>query len=196
MRLIHWVILFAIGLVILILCMWIFGIRMEEITGWVLLGTMVVIILYTIETDRMRKEMIRQTELSIKPLIAVHSESRFAEEIGTNLIKLFIKNVGYGVAKNVQIDKLEVKEVTDKGEDITIVFAFPTISAIIVGEKLEINKMAMPRGEFPPHPLQYMGYHFRAQAHILNITYEDLIEREHLSKVQCSKEGCRILEIK
>lgn len=113
------------------------------------------------------------------------------EEIGSELIKLFIKNVGYGVAKNVKIDKLEVK---NELEDITVIFVFPVISAIMVGEKLEINKIARPGGEYPiPEHLMYIGYHFVVQEHTLNITYEDLMGKEFSSKVLCGAKGCKFL---
>ncbi len=171
------------------------------LSDWISLITMVVltatataIFWYSWETRKMRKEIINYNVLSIRPLIAFHSETYFVEEEGLMRTKLFIKNVGYGVAKNVKIDKLEVR---DELEDISIIFVFPVIIAIMVGENVEINKIYEFRGEGPiPAHLADIGYHFGVQEHIFNIIYEDLMERKYFSKVKCGRKAFQFLEIK
>lgn len=189
MRIVSWIIR-AIIIATLFWCLWEILEGIMKLSDFILSLTVGAIILYTLETFLMRKEMIKQTELSIIPLIAV--------DFDTEKHKLSIENVGYGVAKNVKIDKLEVE---GDYEIKSVIFNFLIISAIRVGEKIELNNklytVAPAEGNTPvTKNLTIIGRHFTKQSHPFDITYEDIVGRKHSSKVQCGMEGCQILEFK
>ena len=197
MKSIHWKILLAIGLIILVMCILISEkIKMEEVTGWILFGTMVVVIFYTIETYEMRrvmikqnKEMIKQTELRMRPLITLYFEEGREQ--------CFIKNVGYGAAMNVKIDDLYLPK---DAEEFHVHFVFDTIYAIMPNEvKMIINYKAYASdgSEFSKSTvLTQFWLHFKKQTHELNVKYKNLIGDEYSSKVQCGEIGNILLETK
>ena len=69
---------------------------------WVQTGvlaiTAVIIVWYTIETSRMRKEIARQTSVSLRPVVVFE----FCQDAAYNRT-LYAKNIGVGAAFNVTL---------------------------------------------------------------------------------------------
>jgi len=82
------------------------------ISDWILVATAIIIFVYTCatfwyasETRRMKKEMMKQNELSLMPAIIMYNDGDV----------FYIKNIGKGAALNVLI-----KDITSAEEKITI----------------------------------------------------------------------------
>ena len=92
------------------------------VTDWILLATIAAILWYSWETHKMKKEMIHQTELSIRPQLI-----SYLDEKGEYF---FIKNVGNGTAINVIVDDLYLW----KGPPFDVQISFSIIDAIMPKE--------------------------------------------------------------
>lgn len=138
------------------------------------------------------KEMIKQTELRIKPLITVHLKKDTRD--------LFINNVGNGTAMNINIADVDVDIFDNEGKS-KLRFVFETISSMVSGENKEMNNYEAYKPDNTEIPIPKsrdiakLGEYCKEQTLPFNITYENLLRRKYSSKVQCSKEGCKIIKL-
>ncbi|RJP79505.1 MAG: hypothetical protein C4522_10375 [Desulfobacteraceae bacterium] len=99
--------------------------------------TGVVLIWYTIETQLLRKESQKQTEIQIRPFVIVELKNR----------KFYLKNLGHGPALNVKIRPVQVSS----EESIIIKFG-ETVPTINPGETIELKVEGFhhgnPTGDF------------------------------------------------
>lgn len=93
--------------------------------------TGLVLIWYTIETQLLRKESQKQTEIQIRPFVIVELKNR----------KFFLKNIGQGPALNVSVRPVQVSS----DEQIIIKFGdmIPTINP---GETIELKAEGFHKG--------------------------------------------------
>ncbi|MFB0562271.1 MAG: hypothetical protein ACETWM_13790 [Candidatus Lokiarchaeia archaeon] len=190
MRLRYLIPIVIICLAIIFGLLWKYNINMDVVTGFILSVTMLVVIVYTRETHRMRNEMIKQTELRMRPLITVDFDKKDR--------KCFIENVGYGAAINIQI--IDIKT-SDEKSGKGVRFVFDTVSAMMSQGKEMIENYEAYLSDGTKltdmsEPSRKLGLYVEKKRIIFKIFYENLIAIEYSSKVQCGKEGCRILEIK
>lgn len=73
------------------------------ITTIALVVTLVVIIIYTCETKKLRKATFKQTELSLTPWIILEYKIK----------SLRLKNIGHSPALNIRIEPIEVRDASD-----------------------------------------------------------------------------------
>src|SRR5688572_12510121 len=85
----------------------IFGLRSSGVSpnDWLILLTGLVVLVYTIETQALRFEMVRQNELEIRPFLVLFIKGNQWER------RLMIKNIGKGAAFFVRIDDVQLREV-------------------------------------------------------------------------------------
>lgn len=190
MRLKYWILLAIGGLAILFLCNWKYKIiplsdLISLLTMIVLAVTAGAILWYSWETRKMRNEMIKQTELSIRPQIIA-----YLDEKGEYF---FIKNVGYGTAMNIMVDDLYLWE----KPPYEIKIAFSRIDAIMPEEAKKLIHTPYTAGRKTDwNFISNLNPQWASQTYQLNITYDNIEETKYLSIVQCGKAGIRLLENK
>jgi len=69
-----------------------------------LLGTLGVLIKYTVETTRLRKETVKQTELNQRPCVVLDYENG----------RISYKNIGNSPAFNLTVEQLDLRDVDDE----------------------------------------------------------------------------------
>jgi CDP-diglyceride synthetase len=78
----------------------------------VLTLTLIAIVWYTFETNKMHREMVRQTTISIMPLFNVAIVIKYGTRNpwdASSRYNVFLQNIGNGVGLNIEIDPLYVK---------------------------------------------------------------------------------------
>jgi len=158
-----------------------------ELTNLILSITAGAIFLYTLETFLMRKEMIKQTELSIRPQIVTRIDEKGEY--------FFFKNVGNGVAFNVLTNEKYLVGA------LTVKIIFDRIDVLMPREEKKLGFKAYPVGkeEIELHELHSMAQlnpEWHTLNFILKITYDNIEATKYLTKVQCGKEGTKLLETK
>ena len=157
------------------------------LTDWILLATIGAILWYSWETRGMKKEMVKQTELRIRPQIIAYLDKK-----GQNFL---IMNVGNGTAMNVMVDELLLDAIEQR-----VKLVFDRIDAIMPGQERKIIHSAYGRNnrkieaDFPF--IANLDPQWASQTYHLNITYDNIEGIKYSSKVQCGKAGIKLLETK
>lgn len=154
-----------------------------------LLATLGFLIKYTVETTKLRKETVRQTELSQRPFVMI-----FETEISG---RIMYKNSGQGIALNIRIKPFE-----DSG--YTITFEKENILGSNEASKHDINPVAKdnktgkafpPNMKIPftPHELRNSDF---TVVRIIEIYYENIERKCYQTRAQISREGIKFLDTK
>jgi hypothetical protein len=115
-----------LGLFILVL---IFGLyKGMSLTDWILWLTGLVLLIYTVETNGLRREMVRQNELAIQPVVVATIEERPAGMVQTPRFQrqLILRNVGRGTALFLKVQDLTLTD--PAGDRVRFVARFAPIS--------------------------------------------------------------------
>jgi len=184
-------------LAILFYFIWKLGLDINVVTCAILFVTMLVVIRYTVATDRMRtqmvrqteemikqtKEMIKQTELSIRPQIIAYLDDEGEY--------FFIRNVGYGTAMNIMVEAIDIWKEPPK--DIKI--AFSRIDAIMPKEKKKLIHVLLSGGrKIDRDFMAHLNPEWANQTFQLNITYDNIERDKYSSQVQCGKMEIRLMD--
>ena len=160
---------------------------------------------YSWETREMRKvmvkqteEIIKQTELSMTPLITAYFDKIDCA--------CYIKNVGYGPAMNINIADINilVDEVDYELDGLELQFVFEMIYALMPQEKQKIDNYEVESLNYPGEICKLdrsdreaaLERYLKVGSLELIITYENLIGRKFSSKAECGKYGNILLETK
>ena len=100
------------------------------ISALALVATLSVIIWYTLETRKLRKETVKQTELILRPFIVI---STFEDTAGLSQ-RLVYKNIGHSPAIDVQTESFDAE---------SFIINFEKYGLIEIGEKKDLN----PQGQ-------------------------------------------------
>lgn len=153
----------------------------------ILWGTGLVLLAYTIETQAMRLEIVRQNEIGIQPLVITSIEERGSGR------QLILKNIGRGPTLFIQVKDLESP---GQGE-VCVVVKFLTVDCIEAGKDAAVSASGhinavgeVGRGfDFVAHL-----YPRRAQEnHEVTILYEDIQGQHRESVMRMGKDGVRLL---
>jgi hypothetical protein len=104
------------------------GISDSSLNNWLLLLSGVVVLLYTVETQGLRLEMVRQNEIAIQPVVIALIEERSGETVSENRFRaqVVLRNVGRGTALFI---KLQDVTLTDPaGDRVRFVARFVPVS--------------------------------------------------------------------
>ncbi len=153
----------------------------------VLWATGIVILLYTIETQRMRREMVRQNEITIQPVLMVRLEER---EVPPYVI---LHNIGRGPAMHVQISEVVLGEEAERRVSIQ----FPRVDYILAGVEQNVwpdHFREGPRGvERYNDALAFLNPRTATARYDLTLSYEDVGGQRHQSVVWMGQGGVRLV---
>lgn len=102
---------------------------------FILTVTLVVLCIYTYDTNRMQKSTAKQVELGIKPLISIVQ----IEE--TRGFEVSVTNIGNGTALNIEFSPMIL------GENIGIEFHIPFIQSLRAGESKNLKVKVLSGGD-------------------------------------------------
>lgn len=165
---------------------WIWGLNVGNAIVW---ATGVVLLAYTIETQGMRMEMVRQNEIAIQPLLIASVQWRnLTQDYG-----FILRNIGKGSALYAQVSDIEVSA----AGDYRIMGKFKGMDCIEPGKDSEMNvdltlegkgEVAQMRRDFGANlgPGSSKSYE-------VTITYEDVSGQKRESIMLMGKGGIRLL---
>jgi hypothetical protein len=83
----------------------------QNLSDGIYLATGIAVALYTVETFYLRREMVRQNELMVQPLLITRIERAAAfDESGLRREQLMIRNIGRGPGLFVRVRDVEITE--------------------------------------------------------------------------------------
>ena len=170
---------------------------LDIITTGFLLGTLIVISIYTYqtyklrqETTNLRQETTRQTELSLRPFIII---SVFKDMAGLAQ-RLVYKNIGHSPALDVETESFDAE---------TYILNFKKWGLVEIGEMQDLN----PKGELKPGkkdayiqagpPLSFtpkeLNKRNNDQEFIFNIHYKNIEKVSYQTQAKISRKGIEII---
>ena len=161
-----------------------------------LLATLGVIIWYACETQKLRKETVKQTELSLRPFVTItQSESAtYSPEKGAETHPLLYKNIGHGPALDVEIKPFDAEGFLLKTEKRGLIEVGESKYLNIRGEGVDDTSDAfvqsVPVPSFTPKALQKRNSELEI---ILDISYKNIEKKSYSTKVKISREGIEVL---
>jgi len=164
-----------------------------SLLGWltwiVLTVTGGVIAWYTVETQRMRKEMTRQNALHVQPFV-------FVTEIVSQPDALVLRNMGRGAALHIQIDDIEFD--VDGASTPDYVAKFSTVDVIEAGNEVRATTELthVRKGQAKTLFSFVSGLDPNVQKlHDLpiSISYQDIHGTQHKTELTMGKSGTRLV---
>jgi hypothetical protein len=165
-----------------------------SVSDTVLFLTGVVILVYTVETQGLRLEMVRQNEMTVQPVIIVTIDTKWMQEIApTGRDRVVLKNIGRGPALFIKVGEVELNQVP-RGR---LVAKFDTIDYLEPGKDAVV--VATWRGEFETGSSQPQDFtsnlnpQFASESYEVNVFYEDINGQRLKSVMRMGKDGIRLL---
>jgi len=161
------------------------------LADWISLATMIVlavtavaILWYSYETRKMRNEMVKQTELSIRPQIVARLDEKGEY--------FYVKNVGHDAAFNILTNEYYLVG------PLTVKLIFDRIDALMPREEKRLDYKVYTAGkkEIELRPIAEFNPEWHTLNFILKITYDNIEAIKYLTKIQCGKDGIKLLETK
>src|SRR3989338_1481132 len=156
--------------------------------------TGIVILAYTVETQGLRLEMVRQNEIAIQPLLIARIERRQwrGEKYKNSVI---LQNIGRGPALFIQFKDVLLNELA-LGR---FVGEFATVDCIEAGKDAiaDASWRFEGDGEEPSQPRDFvpnLNPQTADQSYDVTITYEDINGQKRESVVRMGKGGIRLLK--
>ena len=149
--------------------------------------TMGVIIWYALETRKLRKETVKQTELSQRPFVMIFD---------SKMLGIRYKNSGQGIALNIEIMPYEYEDyrVAFKKETILNAKEKSTFTLYPIVTKTKTGKiLASEAINFTPNQLRRFNSDI---VHNLDIRYENIEKKRYQTRVQISREGIKFVDTK
>jgi heme/copper-type cytochrome/quinol oxidase subunit 2 len=163
---------------------------LDIITTVFLLATLIVLIIYTYQTYRLRQETTKQTELSLRPFIII---SVFKDNAGLSQ-RLIYKNIGHSPALDIETEPFDAE---------AYILNFGKWGLIEPNEKKDLS----PKGEgktglsdafiqavrtpsFTPKELDEFD---NEREFILNIHYKNIEKVSYQTQVKINRKGIEII---
>ena len=194
----HWREFGFAGLPLLAFVLLILGLRFGfswNLSDAIYLATGLVVIFYTIETWKMRCQMVRQNEIAIQPLLITGIEKVITEENSDHsYYQVVLRNIGKGPALFVQVKDIEI--VTKQG--MRLMAKFDPVDHVEAGKdarthaklvEVGTGRELFGRWDFGPN----LDPRWANETYDVSISYEDVISEKHLSIVRMGKDGIRLL---
>ena len=99
---------------------------------------------YTWETAKLRREMVRQNEIALRPVLV--------PEFGRSAQELVLRNIGVGAALNVRIKPLEIFRSSEFGGELVIEFRFTPVAYLASAQTSQIGFERYVDGQRNPGP--------------------------------------------
>ncbi len=161
---------------------------LDIITTVFLLATLIVLIIYTYQTYKLRQETTRQTELSQRPFVMIFEP---------DLNKIKYKNSGQGIALNISIKPYE---------NMGYTFTFEKENLLSPNEESKHDINPVPKDNktreiFPPGTkIPFTPYELRSTTlnvvRIIEIQYENIEQKRYQTLVKISREGIEFVDTK
>jgi len=155
--------------------------------------TGVVVLFYTVETQGLRLEMVRQNEMAIQPLVIATIEDRETQRtaIGSESV-LVLRNIGRGAALFVKISDVDFAELEGQPH----VMKFDSIDYIEPGKDMVMHPNIFHRDEQTASRgyVSHLDPRYSYQSLMLNVMYEDIDGQRRESVVKMGKGGIRLLK--
>jgi len=151
---------------------------LDKLNPLILLLTLLAIIAYTWVTWGMKKQMIKQKELSMRPFIVLALDGD----------RYILKNIGYGPANAIDT-KMDDIVIVKIDENITIKYSFRNIDTMTPGETAPLNicyENGNPATEFDQAAIMPR---FAARSFDYKIIYHNLENKEYSTSGKLGKGG-------
>lgn len=167
------------------------GFNVNNVLIWV---TGLILLIYTIETQEMRRQMVLQNEIAIQPLVIASIELRSVEDGPGGKRKLVLRNIGRGPALFIQVKDIEV---ADAG-GVRFVRKLATVDCIEAGKDsvAEVSLVAEAEGEEDTEligGIASLDPRHAEKSYDVTISYEDAYGQKRESVVRMGKGGIRLL---
>jgi hypothetical protein len=180
--------------IVLMLVAQVTGLADSRLNNWLLLLSGIVLLLYTVETQGLRLEMVRQNDLAIQPIVIATIEpnkGQRTELMGAECMEL--RNIGRGTALHIKVEDIEFEKLAIGG----LVCRFEQIDYLEAGHGRAIQ--VEWHGEFqegksrPSNAISNLNPRFARNTYDARILYEDINGQRHESVVRMGKGGIRLL---
>ncbi len=165
-----------------------------NINNALILATGLVLLLYTIETQGMRLQMVRQNEIAIQPLLITTIERRPIVPGAEHEAQVILRNIGRGTALFINVKDIEE---TTLG-DWHFVAKFKTIDYIEAGKDaaVDVGLQIVSEGEADVKALDFVANlnpEWAKKGYDVTISYEDINGQKRESVMLMGKGGIRLL---
>ncbi len=161
-------------------------------------ATGVVLLLYTYETQEMRRQLVRQNEISVQPLVLATVEIRPVD--GAHDMRgpqVVLRNIGRGPALFVRVDEFSLHRVPDTAMELLL--SIPPVDCIEPGKDkaCDVEFVARAEGTEVSRKENFVANldpKSASETHVITVRYEDIDRRAYWAKVQMGKDGIRLLD--
>ncbi len=170
----------------------------NKVSTAILWATGMAILAYTIEAQRMRREMVRQNDIAIQPVVVANVDKRdgpYIENLA-NRDQLQLRNIGRGVALCVQIPDFVLPE-----EATRYVGTFARTDYIQAGHEVTVmitakreiwdGKKTIVHEEAPGRVLSQLDPNDSPEEYALVVSYQDISGAKYESVTRMGKGGIR-----
>lgn len=187
---------FAIAVLLILivppLLTWALGFKVNNVLLWV---TGLILLVYTLETQEMRRQMVLQNEIAIQPLVLSDIGYRPVERGDPPYaLQVILRNIGRGPALFVQLRDIEAGE--ERG--VRYVARFTKVDYIEAGGErvTAITLHAVREGEERPKVdfAEHLDPRYANHTYEVTTVYEDINGQRRESVVRMGKGGIRLLK--
>ena len=168
------------------------------VTDGIYLVTGIAVVLYTVETFYLRREMVRQNELMVQPLLITRIERPDADDHGgQRRDRLMLRNIGRGPGLFVRVPDVEITEAagvrfTAGCEVVDVIEAGETVIAPIhVWTDVPEAPEEAPRRRFKF--VSNLNPKYANATQEIRVEYQDVSGQRHESVMQMGKDGIRLV---
>lgn len=167
-----------------------------DFTLGVYIGTGIAVLWYTIETYYLRREVVRQNESTIHPLVIASVEFNTDARRGKMGTRLVASNVGNGVAIFVHIPDIVL--IDPAGDRVRFTARFAGLSHLEKGEERLITVaecVPSAPGVNPAHldAATSLDEQVAVESYTMRIEYQDIRGGKHWTEMQMGKGGSALL---
>ena len=188
---------FGVFAVVLVIWPGIVYLRGGNATNVIYWLTALVVLAYTVETYGMRREMVRQNEIAVEPVVIGVIESRPGSGPAGQSFRrvLILRNIGKGPALFIRIPELHLLDVA--GDRLPFTASYQPVSYLEAGH--EHILFAECKAETPTLPgsffdaLKSLDQGSAIETYGLPIHYEDVTGQRRVTAMQMGKDGIRLL---
>ena len=166
-----------------------------SVNNFLILATGLVLLLYTIETQGMRLQMVRQNEIAIQPVLISTIELRPTGPTGEIRDQVVLRNIGRGTALFINVKDIGQATLGDWD----FVAKFVPIDYIEAGKDsvVDVALQIVSEGEPDVEALDFvpvLNPKWANKRYDVTISYEDIDGQKRESVVLMGKGGIRLLK--
>src|SRR5262245_3175624 len=139
----------------------------------------IIVLVYTVETHGMKREMIRQNDISIQPLLIT---SIVPPDLQRSRETLAVRNIGRGPALFIRVD--EIKILIESSTE-PVVVAFDVVDLLEASKSTVLEAKYAGIRDFAAN----LNPKYARDTYRVTLRYEDINKRERYSVMQMGKDG-------